>query len=63
VHFVYSPAYFANLGAHVFPVGKYRMIAARLKDHGIPAEDFIEPEPASRDQLLRVCTQASTWKI
>jgi acetoin utilization deacetylase AcuC-like enzyme len=56
VHFVYSPAYFADLGAHVFPVAKYRMIAARLTSQGVAPTHFVEPEPASFTQLLRVHT-------
>jgi acetoin utilization deacetylase AcuC-like enzyme len=57
MHFVYSPAYYADLGAHVFPVAKYRRIAAALLDRAIPPEAFVEPQPATRDQLRRVHTE------
>ncbi len=58
MHFVYSPAYFADLGIHVFPINKYRLIveALRLK-HNIPQAAFVEPVPATRKQLLRVHTE------
>ncbi len=55
MRFVYSPSYFADLGPHVFPIQKYRLIYERLRAaHEMPAAHFIEPEPASRVQLLRV---------
>ncbi len=55
MHFVYSPLYFAEIGAHVFPIKKYRMIYERLRsEHNFPEACFIKPEPATRAQLLRV---------
>lgn len=55
MHFVYSPLYFAEIGAHVFPIKKYRMIYERLRrEHNFSEKDFIAPEPATREQLLRV---------
>ncbi len=55
MHFVYSPFYFADLGSHVFPIKKYRLIYARLRtEHHFSETDFITPEPATRAQLLRV---------
>ncbi|HMD47625.1 MAG TPA: histone deacetylase [Bryobacteraceae bacterium] len=52
---VYHPGYDLNLGAHVFPSRKYRLIHAHLIDEGTahPA-DFVEPAPASDVDILRV---------
>ena len=52
---VYHPGYDLNLGAHVFPSRKYRLIRERLIDEGTadPA-DFVEPEPATDDDVLLV---------
>jgi len=53
--FVYSPLYFAEIGAHVFPIKKYHMIYERLRtEHNFSAAAFIHPKPAARAQLLRV---------
>jgi acetoin utilization deacetylase AcuC-like enzyme len=55
---IYSNGYDLNLGSHVFPSRKYRMIRDRLLAEGFaePA-DFLEPEPASDRDLLRVHTR------
>jgi len=51
--FVYSPRYTADIGEHVFPIEKYHLICDRLRnDLHVPAGQFVEPEPATRDQLL-----------
>lgn len=50
---VYHPRYDLHFGAHVFPTQKYRLIRERLLAAGFAApEDFIEPAPAQRSQLL-----------
>jgi acetoin utilization deacetylase AcuC-like enzyme len=55
--FVYSPRYEANIGPHVFPTSKYRLTRERLLERGLVTEgDFVEPEPATREQLLLVHT-------
>lgn len=52
---VYHPRYDLNLGEHVFPARKYRLIHDRLFDEGFAGpEDFVEPEPVSDDDVLRV---------
>jgi acetoin utilization deacetylase AcuC-like enzyme len=52
---VYHPRYDLNLGEHVFPARKYRLIHDRLFEEGFAgAEDFVEPEPVSDDDVLRV---------
>ena len=55
MHFTYSQAYIADIGLHVFPIEKYRLVANALKElHQIPQAAFIEPDAATRAQLLRV---------
>ena len=52
---VYHDGYDLNLGAHVFPSQKYRMIRDRLlADGSADAGDFLAPEPASDEDVLRV---------
>jgi len=52
---VYHPGYDLNLGQHVFPSRKYRLIRERLhREHFAETDDFIEPEPASDEDTLRV---------
>jgi acetoin utilization deacetylase AcuC-like enzyme len=59
MQFVYSNAYTADIGAHVFPIEKYRLVARALQQSGrIPESAFIAPEPATRDPLLLVHTEA-----
>jgi acetoin utilization deacetylase AcuC-like enzyme len=52
---VYHPGYDLNLGAHVFPSRKYRLIRERLIDEGTAGPwDFVEPQPAADEDILRV---------
>jgi len=52
---VYHPGYDLNLGAHVFPSRKYRLIHDRLLDEGFADPmDFAEPQPACDDDVLGV---------
>ena len=52
---VYHSAYDLNLGEHVFPSRKYRLIHDRLLKEGFAERsDFVEPQPAADDDLLRV---------
>src|SRR5262249_1196737 len=52
---VYHDGYDLNLGAHVFPSYKYRLIRERLLGDGFAVpEDFAEPEPATDDDLMLV---------
>ena len=61
---VYHPRYDLNLGAHVFPSQKFRLIAEKLVSSGIAdASDFLSPEPASDADLLRVHTAAWISKL
>ncbi len=52
--FVYSDDYYADLGPHVFPVGKYRLVYRELQRLGILGPKLLEPTPASRADLLLV---------
>jgi len=50
---IYSDAYYLPIGDHVFPAEKYRRIHDRLVSTGIAdANDFLEPQPASDDDIL-----------
>jgi len=52
---VYHPGYDLNLGEHVFPSQKYRLIRNQLLDEGFAeSRDFVEPLPASDQEILRV---------
>src|SRR5580765_4695944 len=51
---VYSDRYQIDLGLHVFPTAKYRLIAERLSQR--PDITFVEPEPATWAQLALVHT-------
>src|ERR1700722_698590 len=52
---VYHDGYDLNLGAHVFPSQKFKLIRDRLIADGFADEgDFVAPEPASDEDLLRV---------
>jgi acetoin utilization deacetylase AcuC-like enzyme len=54
---VYSDSYYLPIGAHVFPAQKYRLIHQRLLETKIAAsEDFVEPQPASDDDIRLVHT-------
>lgn len=61
---VYSDVYDLNLGAHVFPSRKYKLIRERMLLEGFadPA-DFEQPAPVERDDLLLVHTEAWVAKL
>ena len=61
---VYSARYHVDIGPHVFPTLKYRMVHARLLETGVihPA-DVIEPSPASWDELALVHTTEYLTKM
>jgi acetoin utilization deacetylase AcuC-like enzyme len=61
---IYHERYDLNLGAHVFPSQKYRLISDKLLRDGIAlGEDFFRPEPASDADVLRVHTQDWVYKL
>jgi acetoin utilization deacetylase AcuC-like enzyme len=52
---IYSDAYFLPIGDHVFPAEKYRRIRDGLLSTGVAApEDFLEPQPATDQEILLV---------
>jgi len=52
---VYSDAYYLPIGNHVFPAEKYRRIRDRLIATGVAeAADFLEPAPATDQDILLV---------
>jgi len=53
--FVYSDAYWmVDLGNHVFPAKKYRLVYERLLRTGVKKENFESPDPATDEDLLLV---------
>src|SRR5207237_8631372 len=61
---VYSSGYYLPIGEHVFPAQKYRQIHQRLlQEHIAAAEDFLEPQPASDDDILLVHTRDYVRKL
>jgi acetoin utilization deacetylase AcuC-like enzyme len=54
-HLIYHEGYYLNLGPHVFPSEKFRLIRDRLLTEGFAApEDFVTPEPAPDEDLMLV---------
>src|SRR6201988_4837335 len=52
---IYSDAYYLPIGNHVFPAEKYRRIRDRLLSTGVAeASDFLEPQPATDQDILLV---------
>jgi len=56
--FIFSKKYYADIGLHVFPIEKYLLLHEKLVSEGVMAEEnVLEPQPASRDDLLLVHTK------
>ena len=54
---VYHERYDLNLGAHVFPSQKFRLIHEMLLREGVATQkDFLRPNPATDEDILRVHT-------
>jgi len=54
-HLVYHEHYDLNLGHHVFPSEKFRLIHEQLLSEGFATpEDFVRPEPAPDEDLMLV---------
>src|ERR1700757_733360 len=61
---VYHDKYDLNLGPHVFPSQKFRLIAEALINEKIASrEDFVQPEPATDADILRVHTPEWVRKL
>jgi acetoin utilization deacetylase AcuC-like enzyme len=54
---IYSPRYAIDLGLHVFPTEKYRLVHDALIERGlVSSSDVVEPRPAAWDELSLVHT-------
>ena len=61
---IYSDAYYLPIGEHVFPAEKYQRVRERLLKTGIAEEnDFLEPQPATDDDILLVHTPEYVDKL
>lgn len=62
--FAYSHRYDLNLGGHIFPAVKYRLVYEQLLALGLAEQsDFVEPGPASDEDMLRVHTAEWVHKL
>ena len=62
--FVYSDAYWmVELGNHVFPAEKYRLVFERIVRKGAKKDNFVSPEPALEEDLLLVHTAKYLKKL
>lgn len=60
----YSPQYEVNLGDHILPTAKFRLIKERLMELGFAKpRDFEEPAPTKDEDLLLVHTPAYINKV
>jgi len=61
---VWSPRYEVDIGAHVFPTRKYRLVRDLLLEAGdVTADAFVEPEAVGDEDLARVHTPEYLRKI
>jgi acetoin utilization deacetylase AcuC-like enzyme len=61
---IYHPQYDLDLGPHVFPSKKFKMIHDSLIAEGIAEDaDFVQPEPAPDDDVLRVHSSTYVQKL
>jgi acetoin utilization deacetylase AcuC-like enzyme len=61
---IYHPQYDLDLGRHVFPSKKFKLIHDSLLTEEIAeASDFLQPEPAPDEDILRVHTPAYVNKL
>jgi acetoin utilization deacetylase AcuC-like enzyme len=61
--FIYSDNYWADLGEHVFPVVKYKLIYEALLRRGAKKESFLAPQLAKEEDLLLVHTPKYLKKL
>lgn len=61
---VWSPDYEVDIGTHVFPTRKYRLVKERLLEEGtLDPGDLVQPSPATRQDLARVHSETYLRKI
>jgi acetoin utilization deacetylase AcuC-like enzyme len=59
---VYTPRYHIDIGSHVFPTAKYRLVYERI-ERSHPSVAIIEPQPATWDELALVHTAEYLHKL
>jgi acetoin utilization deacetylase AcuC-like enzyme len=61
---IYSDGYYLPIGNHVFPAEKFRWVRDRLLSSGVAeSADFLEPQPASDQDILLVHTPDYVHKL
>jgi acetoin utilization deacetylase AcuC-like enzyme len=61
---IYSNGYYLPIGQHVFPAEKYRRVHDRLLETGVAQTgDFLEPQPATDQDVLLVHTPEYVSKL
>jgi acetoin utilization deacetylase AcuC-like enzyme len=61
---IYSDGYYLPIGQHVFPAEKYHRVHKQLIESGVAGpEDFINPQPASDQDILLVHTPQYVDKL
>lgn len=61
---VWSDRYEVDIGAHVFPTAKYRLILDELLERGVVrSENILQPEPASWEEMGRVHSPGYLEKV
>ena len=61
---IYSDGYYLPIGQHVFPAEKYRLVHQRLLKSGTATpDDFLNPQPASDQDILLVHTPSYVKKL
>lgn len=62
--FIYHEEYWiVDIGKHVFPVKKYRLVYERLLSMGTKRENFLQPQPVQDEDLLLVHTPKYIKKL
>jgi len=61
---VHSDGYFADIGLHIFPTRKFRLVREEIVRRGLLADgEILAPEPASEEQVVRVHERAYVQKL
>lgn len=61
---IYSDKYYADIGQHVFPMTKYRLVRDFLLEKGVlHGKDFLEPEPADDADVVLAHTSDYVKKL
>lgn len=63
IKFIYSDEYWIDLGNHVFPVKKYRLLYEALLELGLNKENFIQPFYVDDEDLLLIHTPKYLEKL